>query len=95
MYAPLDFRLVIGPEPTITNLQQNKAATDRHGFARIKKTNPCLCANSWSRVTHFGGAKWPSKFYFWVSSARNLSLNQAPTEYAIEVRKGGCHEGLL
>jgi hypothetical protein len=37
MYAPLDFRLVIGPEPAITNLQQNQAATDRHGFARIKK----------------------------------------------------------
>jgi len=37
MYAPLDFRFVIGPEPTITNLQQNKAATARHGFARIKK----------------------------------------------------------
>jgi hypothetical protein len=39
--------------------------------------------------------KMALKFYFRVSSARNLSVNQAPIEYAIEVRKGGCHEGLL
>src|SRR6202049_1884773 len=25
MYAPLDFRLVIGPEPTLTNLQQKQS----------------------------------------------------------------------
>jgi len=43
MYAPLDFRFVIGPEPTITNLQQDKAATDRHGFARIKNKSLFMC----------------------------------------------------
>jgi hypothetical protein len=60
MYAPLDFRLVIGPEPTLTNLQQNKAATDRHGFhPGSKNKSVFMRANSWSRVTHFGGAKWP------------------------------------
>jgi hypothetical protein len=39
--------------------------------------------------------KMASKFYFCASSARSLSLDQAPIEYPIEVRKDGCHEGLL
>jgi len=88
----LDFRLVIGPEPTITNLQQNKAATARHGFARIKKqirVHACqFVVEGYSLWWQNGRQNFTS-----VSSARNLSLNQAPIEYAIEVRKGGCHEG--
>jgi len=65
MYAPLDFRFVIGPEPTITNLQQNKAATDRHGFARIKK-DPRSCVPIRGRWLLLGSAKWPSKVHFCV-----------------------------
>src|SRR4029077_2534613 len=59
-----------------------------HGSSWIRsdqKTDPCSWANSWSRVTHFGDAKWPSKSYFCVSSARNISLSRAPIEYPIEV----------
>jgi len=54
MYAPLDFRLVIGPEPTLTNLQQNKAATDRHGFPPGSKNQSVLMRDhSWSKVAHW------------------------------------------
>ncbi len=31
-----------------------------------KNKSVFMPANSWSRVTHFGGAKWPSKFHFCV-----------------------------
>jgi hypothetical protein len=95
MYAPLDFRLVIGPEPTLTNLQQNKAATDRHGFPPDQKTNPCSRVPNRGRGLLSGWRKMASKLYFCASSARNLGLRRAPIEYAIEVNKGGCHEGLL
>jgi hypothetical protein len=59
MYAPLDFRLVIGPEPTLTNLQQNKAATDRHGSPPIKKPIRAHACPFVVEGYSLGGAKWP------------------------------------
>jgi hypothetical protein len=93
MYAPLDFRFVIGPEPTITNLQQNKAATDRHGFSRIKKIR--VHARQFAVDDYSLGAQNGPQNFASVSASRNVSPNQTPIEYAIEVRKGGWHEGLL
>lgn len=95
MYAPLDFRFVIGPEPTITNLQQNKAATDRHGFARIKEQIRVHACQFVVEGYSLGRRKNGPQNFTSVSS-RNLSLNPAPIEYAIQVSKGGGgQEGLL
>src|ERR1700730_12413623 len=60
MYAPLDFRLVSGPE-----LYDHQFTTKQSGHGSlwirpIKKQSVFMPANSWSRVSHFGGAKWPS-----------------------------------
>jgi hypothetical protein len=60
---------------TITNLQQNKAATDRHGFAR-SKNNPCSCLPIRGRGSVTLAAQNGPQNCTSVTSARNLSLNQ-------------------
>jgi hypothetical protein len=80
MYAPLDFRLVISPEPTLTNLQQNKAAADRHGSPPDQKTNPC----SWVPIRGRGllalVAQNGLKIVLLCFFRLDLGLNQAPIE---------------
>jgi len=78
MYAPLDFRFVIGPE---TYDHQFTTKQSGHGSSWIRphqKTNPCSCVPIRGRGLLTLVAQNGRQNFTSVSSASNLSLNQAP-----------------
>jgi hypothetical protein len=95
MYAPLDFRLVIGPE-----LYDHQFTTKQSGYGSSsirpikKQTRIHRCQIRGRGLFALVPRNGPQNFIS-VSSARNLSLNQAGIEYAIEVMKSVRLEGLL